>query len=164
MAHSCKQRCENLIISLKVIGKLTGDDKLIFRHRDVIIQKQSTITSITRYIVGDGRKETISGLRTTLDDVESVVNDFIQMSNSGLTVLDKYVMLCRLNISLQSVINKSGYGILSLLITYKDDPVAIANLESVKERISLLQKEIKKVTDKLKSENNYESDSSPSEE
>ena len=161
MSH-CKQKCENLIISLKVIGKLTGDDKLIFRNRDVIIQKQTAITFITRYIFGDSRKETISGLRMILDDTESVINDLMQMPNAGLSELDKYIILMRLNKSLCSIINKSGYGLMSLIIIYQQDPVVIANLESIKERTVLLQKEIKKITDQMKI--NYKYDSSDDED
>ena len=142
MSYSCKQRCENLIISLKVIGKLSGDDKLIFRHRDVIIQRHNYLTGSLRYIFGDSRKETVTGLRITLDEVESIINDCTKMEHNGLSDSDKYVMLRRLGKSLGLTIGNSNYGIGSLMVLYNEDPVTVANLESITERTKLLEKDL----------------------
>jgi hypothetical protein len=159
MSYSCKQRCENLIISLKVVGKLSGEDKLIFRHRDVIIQKPYYWTGTIRYLFGDSRKETITGLRVTLDEVESIINDCTKMDNNGLSDTDKYLMMKRLGKSLKSTIGSSGLGISSLMLLYNEDPVAVANLESIAERARLLEKELMKKTESFKGGIEYNSSS-----
>lgn len=157
MSYSCKQRCENLIISLKVVGKLSGDDKLIFRHRDVIIQKHNYFTGSLRYVFGDSRKETVTGLRVTLDEVESIINDCTKMEHNGLSDTDKYVMLKRLGKSLRSTIENSGYGIASLMVLYNEDPVIVANLESITERTKLLEKDLLRKIEGFKGGIDYDS-------
>jgi hypothetical protein len=157
MSYSCKQRCENLIISLKVVGKLSGEDKLIFRHRDVIIQKPFYWTGSLRYLFGDSRKETVTGLRITLDEVESIINDCTKMEHTGLSDTDKYVMLKRLSKSLKSIIDNSGYGISSLMLLYNEDPVIVAHLESITERTKLLRRELTKKTESFRSGIEYDS-------
>lgn len=156
MSYGCKQRCEKLIIALKIIGKLSGEDKLIFRHRDVIIQKKSYLTSTLRYIFGDSRKDTIDGLITTLDEVESIVSDCTKV-DTGMSDLEKYIMLKRLSRSLRAIIYRSGYGVSSLKSVYGEDPVTIANLESITERTHLLDKELAKRTLSFRQTIDYQS-------
>lgn len=156
MSFGCKQRCEKLIIVLKIIGKLSGEDKLIFRHRDVIIQKKSIITSTLRYMFGDSRKETVDGLISTLDEIESIINDCTKV-DTGMSDVEKYVMLRRLSRSLRAIIYRSGYGVSSLKGVYENDPVTIANLESITERTHLLDRELTKRTNVFRQSIDYQS-------
>ena len=159
MSYSCKQRCENLIISLKVVGKLSGEDKLIFRHRDVIIQKPFYWTGTLRYLFGDSRKETIAGLKVTLDEVESIINDCTKMDHTGLSDTDKYIMLKRLKRSLKSIVSNSGRGISSLMLLYNEDPVTVAHLESLTERTRMLEKDLIKKVESFRGDIEYDSSS-----
>lgn len=143
MSFECKSRCEKLIIALKIISKLSKEDKLIFRHRDVIIQKKSMMTSIYRYIFNDSRKDTVDGLMATLDEVGSVMSDIAKVENI-MSDVEKYSMMKRLSYSLHNTISKAGYGINSLKIIYQDDPVIIANLEAITERTKLLERDLSK--------------------
>ena len=143
MSFECKSRCEKLIVALKIISKVSKEDKLIFRHREVMIQKKSVMTSICRYLFNDSRKDTIDGLIATLDEVGSVMSDAIKAENT-MNDIEKYSMMKRLISSLHNTTNKAGYGINSLKIIYQDDPVIIANLEAIIERAKLLERDLSK--------------------
>ena len=77
------------------MGRVGETDKLVFRQRDVSIQKSRYITSIFRYVLGDGRRDTIAGISSTLDDLENVISECSKTDIKILTNMDKYLLLSR---------------------------------------------------------------------
>lgn len=130
--NNLRNRCERLIVALKIIGKVVENDKLVFRNKDVIIQRNNYLTSIQRYLWSNNRTDTVNGISNLLDDVENMITECDGDS----------VLLNRLGSSLLGIFENTHNGLGALCITYSDDAVCVANFECLIDRANIIHRQI----------------------
>lgn len=95
-----------------------------------------------RYVFGDGRKDTIAGIASTLDELENVITECVKTNTTLLNDTDKYIIISRLHSSLKGIIENPNHGLCALTTTYSGDAVCLAHLESLTERTHLICKDL----------------------
>ena len=91
---------------------------------------------------GDGRKDTVAGISSTLDELENVILECVKTNSTLLTDMDKFVVIRRLYTSLKGIIENPNNGLCALTTTYSTDAVCQAHLESLTERTHLVCKDL----------------------
>jgi hypothetical protein len=125
-----KQKFERYIVVFKTISKLTSNEKIYFRNKNIYVQNNTLKTSVDRTISGDNRFDMITNFNEILDDLE-----FISPRNSSDELIE------RVKHSLFQSVSSPNRGFYNLLETYAKDHVITSSLENIIERINTMLKE-----------------------
>ena len=144
-----KQRLDSTIVNLKVISKLEGQQRLIFKNKNVSMRNNYfIITPLVRGAAGESRKDVIDGLHDLLEDVNRLIDDYINSPELQTPNISKYdrdtamtliMSLNRLKIELPHLYDIDNKGLNSVIGTYNDykDYPTSSNIEGVVENLKL---------------------------
>jgi hypothetical protein len=134
------QRLDSLIINLKVISKLEGNQRLIFKNKTVSIRNYYMIyTPIIRSAAGESREDVITGLTELIEDINRLVSDFLNSSElqnhnaseyDRETALSMIIPLNRLKIELPHLYDSVDHGLNAVMKIY-NDPVSPSKIEGI---------------------------------
>jgi hypothetical protein len=146
------QRLEQLIINLKVIAKLTPDQRLLFKNRVVSIRNHYPVfTPVIRTMAGESRDDVTTGLSDLLEDVDRLVNDYLnspELQNPNGSAYDREVALPvlmslnRLKVELPHIYDSDNKGLNAAKITYSGDPIPSSKIEESIDNFKMMSRRI----------------------
>ncbi len=146
------QRLEQLIINLKVIAKLECNQRLLFKNRVVSIRNHyPVITPMIRTMAGESRDDVILGLADLLEDIDRLVNDYLnssELQNPNGSVYDRdmatpvIMSLNRLKIELPHIYDINDHGLNAAKQAYSDDPIPVSKLEELIDNFKLISRKV----------------------
>ena len=131
---------DEMILNLKVIGRLTDKCTLNVSTGEPVIQQVGFVSSVVRFLSGESRTKTLEFVQKTFQTCESMVgmtlnSTFLQMSKSELITsyqrsraLEMVASLSAVSLALESSIK----GLNALGGCYKDDFTICAKLDILK--------------------------------
>lgn len=127
-----KQKFERYIVVFKTVSKLSSNEKIYFRNKNIFVQSNTYKTSLDRTISGDNRYDMISNFNEIIDDLEiiSAKNDIDELTE-------------RVKNSLYSSISSPNKGFYNLLETYDRDHVITSSIENIIDRINTILSDYK---------------------
>ena len=124
-----KQKFERYIVVFKTISKLTSNEKVYFRNKNIYVQSNSIKTALDRTISGDNRFDMITNFNEILDDLE-----LISTTNASNELID------RIKNSLFLSISSPNKGFYNLVETYSQDHFITSSIENIIDRINIMLK------------------------
>jgi len=113
---------DNVTTNLKIISLVQKNEKLCIRKGHLQIDKASYFQFIKRYYYNDSRETMIRFLKQLLKDIK-IIKDFYFSKHNIIDNIDSIEL-----------------GINNLQVTYSQDPVIVASLDNILNKLKLIIK------------------------
>lgn len=144
---------ETLLLNLKIISNLKGDEKLSCAQDNISIDKNSVIQCIRRKMLGDSREHTLTVIESIVNRIFTITDELLEKENSNCRpASDVNIQIDRENpfvdeptATFQNIViqlTSAICGLQNLKITYLEDVTTTSKLDLV---IGKIQNRINKI-------------------
>ena len=149
---------DELIIKLKIIGKIKENGSIRTQDNQISIDDTSWYQSLSRYYYGESRNNAIETLKNIITKSEEYVSLYLESSIFNLYFLnndpsekekEENSNMCTKLKSLSNELQSAKKGIINLSKTYINDAITLSQLEIIETHISQLIQEIEKRLEKM---------------
>ena len=122
-----KQKIERYIVVFKIVAKISSNEKIYFRNKNIFVQSNTLRTAIDRTFSGDSRGDMVTNFNEIVDDLEFLHTNY-----------DNDILIDRLKESLSLSVSAPNKGFHNLLETYSRDHVVTSSIENIIDRINYI--------------------------
>lgn len=130
-------------INLRLLSDLKEGEKIMV-HNNCMQIDQRYVQPIRRFFSSDSRDRTLQFIHHLINSTKKICNDTVDKVNHNV---DKKINLEKL-IRLQSLLKSASIGLGRMILTYKEDKLNLATIETYKASIDdFCDQDIKKIID-----------------
>lgn len=126
-------QADTISSKLKFISKLQSGQKIFVKDKSLYLRDDSYITSLSRYLSGEGREKSFKFINDTIQDSLAILNSYSNSRDMHDIDICTNMIIDLINIS---------HGLENLKKTYKSDHAYVSKLETLMQN---LQVEIKRL-------------------
>lgn len=146
---------DTILVNLKIISKINPSDKLKIYNNHTSIEKESLLSSVSRWYHGDSRDKSIVFIKNVINDGINITNDIMNSTyinnKNKKTIYEENEFTKSLNtlFLIKNEMENCKNGINNLKKTYKEDIQATSQLEviinKVDSHLTIIERKLKDI-------------------
>ena len=131
------EHIDMIITTLKIVGMVKKNQKLCVRKGQLTIEKEDKLQFVRRWVHNDSRDTIIMHLKNVMNNAIKVSEHLLMESAATAGAgNDRQIDEWTLNLVTTEMENMQ-HGLVNLKTTYADDPIMIANIDVMLDRITI---------------------------